>query len=64
MSPPDKDSDESRVEVDSLTGDVYRTENKLQINMPIVKHPKVTILENVPEILFPIMWVNNEYDRS
>merc|ERR1719167_1617523 len=64
MSPPDKDSDESRVEVDSLTGDVYRTENKLQINMPIVKHPKVTILENVPEILFPIMWVNNEYHRS
>ena len=36
-----------------------RAENKLQINMPIVKHPKITVLEKVADIVFPVIWVNN-----
>jgi len=57
----EKERDESRIVVDRETGMVISAENKLQINMPIVKHPKVTILENVPDIIFPVIWVNNMY---
>ena len=57
----EKARDESRIVVDRETGMVISAENKLQINMPIVKHPKVTILENVPDIIFPVIWVNNMY---
>lgn len=57
----EKERDESRIVVDRETGMVVSAENKLQINMPIVKHPKVTILENVPDIIFPVIWVNNMY---
>jgi len=58
---PDKERDESRVTVDKETGTVSRMESKLQINMPIVKHPKITVLEKVPDIIFPVIWVNNMY---
>merc|ERR1711892_184113 len=59
----DKARDESRITVDRDTGKVSRAENKLQINMPIVKHPKITILEKVADIVFPVIWVNNIYSQ-
>merc|ERR1739838_1136997 len=58
---PDKDRDESRITVNRDTGTVSKAENKLQINMPIVKHPKITVLEKVADIVFPVIWVNNMY---
>ena len=58
---PDKERDESRITVNKDTGSVSKAENKLQINMPIVKHPKITLLENVPDIIFPVIWVNNVF---
>jgi len=60
----DKERDESKIIVDGETGRVISAQNKLQINMPIVKHPKVTILENIPEIIFPVIWVNNMYTET
>jgi len=57
----EKERDESKIVVEKETGRVISAENKLQINMPIVKHPKVTILEKVPDIIFPVIWVNNMY---
>jgi len=57
----DKQRDESKIVVNRNSGEVLQSDQKLQINLPIVKHPKVTILENVPDIIFPIMWVNNAY---
>ena len=61
---PDKERDESRITVDRDTGTVTKAENKLQINMPIVKHPKITILQKVADIVFPVIWVNNVYSIS
>eukprot|EP00092_Neocalanus_flemingeri_P002504 GFUD01002680.1.p1 GENE.GFUD01002680.1~~GFUD01002680.1.p1 ORF type:complete len:445 (+),score=120.51 GFUD01002680.1:117-1337(+) len=58
---PDKERDESRITVNRDTGTVSKAENKLQINMPIVKHPKITVLEKVPDIIFPVIWVNDMY---
>ena len=61
---PDKERDESRITVDRDTGTVTKAEIKLQINMPIVKHPKITILQKVADIVFPVIWVNNVYSIS
>ncbi|KAK7066711.1 Scavenger receptor class B, member 2 [Halocaridina rubra] len=55
---PIKNDHETFLDIEPKTGVVMRAMKKMQINIPLKQYGNLPSFRNVPEVIFPILWVN------
>jgi len=55
---PIKEEHETYLDLEPNTGVVFRAAKRLQVNMPLRRYADLPSLKNVPELIYPILWVN------
>merc|ERR1711892_151896 len=53
---PDHSKHQSYVDINPVTGVSLSGHFKIQINVPLAQNPFVSILQKVPDLLFPVVW--------
>ncbi|CAL4110951.1 unnamed protein product, partial [Meganyctiphanes norvegica] len=65
---PNKEEHQTYLDLEPNTGVVFRAAKRLQVNMPLRRYADLPALKNVPELIYPILWVNESavvpLDRS
>jgi len=55
---PNKEEHQTYLDLEPNTGVVFRAAKRLQVNMPLRRYANFPALKNVPELIYPILWVN------
>lgn len=55
---PIKEEHQTYLDLEPNTGVVFRAAKRLQVNMPLRRYADMPSLKNVPELIYPILWVN------
>ncbi|KAG7162957.1 Lysosome membrane protein 2-like 1 [Homarus americanus] len=55
---PNKEDHETFLDVEPRTGVTMNAAKKIQINVPLKKYGNLPSFKNVPEVTFPILWIN------
>ncbi|XP_063591608.1 lysosome membrane protein 2-like isoform X2 [Penaeus indicus] len=55
---PRKEEHETFLDVEPRTGVTMKAAKKIQINIPLKPYGQFPSFKNVPEVIFPILWVN------
>ncbi|XP_066983000.1 lysosome membrane protein 2-like isoform X1 [Macrobrachium rosenbergii] len=55
---PHKDEHETYLDIEPNTGVAMRAMKKMQLNVPLKRYGSFPSFKNVPEVIFPIVWVN------
>ncbi|KAK4299018.1 hypothetical protein Pmani_028674 [Petrolisthes manimaculis] len=55
---PQKSQHETILDVEPKTGVTMHAEKKIQINVPLRPYGNLPSFKNVPEVIFPVLWVN------
>lgn len=55
---PIKEEHQTYLDLEPNTGVVFRAAKRLQVNMPLRRYANFPSLKNVPELIYPILWVN------
>ncbi|XP_071522481.1 lysosome membrane protein 2-like isoform X1 [Panulirus ornatus] len=63
---PTKEQHETFLDVEPRTGVTMRAAKKIQVNVPLRRYSDLPTFKNVPEVIFPVLWVNEsaEIDAS
>nr|XP_045610405.1 lysosome membrane protein 2-like isoform X1 [Procambarus clarkii] len=59
---PSKEEHETFLDVEPKTGVTMKAAKKIQINVPLRPYGNLPSFKNVPEVTFPILWVNESAD--
>ncbi|KAG1701393.1 Scavenger receptor class B member 1 [Nymphon striatum] len=57
---PNKTKHEFYWDIEPITGLTTQFSARIQINIPLKKHPYIEKLKNVPNVLFPVFWVSKD----
>ncbi|XP_068210065.1 lysosome membrane protein 2-like isoform X1 [Palaemon carinicauda] len=55
---PHKEEHETYLDIEPNTGVAMRAMKKMQLNVPLKRYGSFPSFKNVPEVIFPIVWVN------
>ncbi|XP_045106679.1 lysosome membrane protein 2-like isoform X3 [Portunus trituberculatus] len=55
---PTKEEHETTIDVEPRTGVAMYAAKKMQLNIPLKRYGNLPSFKNVPEVIFPILWVN------
>ncbi|KAK8379449.1 hypothetical protein O3P69_019391 [Scylla paramamosain] len=55
---PTKSEHETTIDVEPRTGVAMYAAKKMQLNIPLKRYGNLPSFKNVPEVIFPILWVN------
>lgn len=55
---PNKLEHETFLDIEPKTGVAMRANKKMQINVPLRRYGSYPTFQNVPEVIFPVVWVN------
>ncbi|XP_069954604.1 lysosome membrane protein 2 isoform X2 [Cherax quadricarinatus] len=55
---PNKNDHETFLDVEPRTGVTMKAAKKIQINVPLRPYGNLPSFKNVPEVVFPVLWVN------
>lgn len=59
---PNKNDHETFLDVEPRTGVTMKAAKKIQINVPLRPYGNLPSFKNVPEVVFPVLWVNENAD--
>ena len=55
---PNKEHHETFLDIEPNTGVTMRVNKRIQINMPLKRYADFPALVDVPEVIFPVLWIN------
>ena len=55
---PDYEKHQTMVYIEPLTGILMKANKRIQFNTQLFKDERVTITKNLPEIMYPLFWVD------
>ncbi|XP_076069936.1 lysosome membrane protein 2-like [Oratosquilla oratoria] len=55
---PTKEEHETYLDIEPNTGVMMRAAKRIQINMPLRKYGRIPAFKQVPDLIYPIIWIN------
>lgn len=55
---PREDEHETYLDIEPTTGVTFRAAKRIQINIPIKRYSNLPSFRNVPDVILPVLWVN------